>query len=103
MNRGMRYFAVVLVVSLASVCIAQEAPKASETPKDKAWTVLYAGLADSNMDKRAKAVQVLGLLPNDPQAEEAALHALKDEKPEVRAAAAAALGDMKAKRHTAVG
>jgi HEAT repeat protein len=93
----MRYFAVVLVVSLASVCIAQEAPKASETPKDKAWTVLYAGLADTNMDKRAKAVQVLGLLPNDPQAEEAALHALKDEKPEVRAAAAAALGDMKAK------
>jgi HEAT repeat protein len=93
----MRYFAAVLVVCLAGVCIAQEAPKAKETPKDKAWTVLYAGLADSNMDKRAKATQVLGLLPNDPQAEEAALHALKDEKPEVRAAAAAALGDMKAK------
>lgn len=59
--------------------------------------MLYAGLSDSSTDKRAKAVQVLGLLPNDPQAEEAALHALKDDKPDVRAAAAQALGDMKAK------
>lgn len=48
------------------------------------------------MDKRSKAVRVLGLLPNDPQAEEVALHALKDDKPGVPAAAAQALGDMKA-------
>ena len=42
-------------------------------------------------------VQVLGLLPGDPKAEEAALKALGDDKPDVRSAAAQALGDMKAK------
>jgi HEAT repeat protein len=97
MNRVMRHFAVALVVCIAAACLAQQASSTTETPKDKAWSVLYAGLADSNMDKRSKAVRVLGLLPNDPQAEEATLHALKDGKPEVRAAAAQALGDMKAK------
>jgi len=70
---------------------------ATETPRDKAWPVLYAGLSDNNVDKRTTAVQVLGLIPGDPQAEEAAMHALKDEKPQVRAAAAKALGDMKYK------
>jgi len=70
---------------------------AAETTKDKAWSVLYSGLRENSVDKRTTAVQVLGLLPGDPKAEEAALKALSDEKPEVRAAAAKALGDMKAK------
>ena len=59
--------------------------------------MLYAGLADGSVDKRTTAVQVLGLLPGDPKAEQAALKALKDDKPEVRGAAAKALGDMKAR------
>jgi hypothetical protein len=45
---------------------------AAETPKDKAWSVLYSGLRDNSVDKRTTAVQVLGLLPGDPKAEEAA-------------------------------
>jgi HEAT repeat protein len=70
---------------------------AAENPKQEAWTVLNNGLTNSNTDKRVRAVRELGLLPGDQQALDAALIALKDDKPEVRAAAAQALGDMSAK------
>ena len=97
MNLGMRPAVLILAICTAANCFAQETATPVKDPKGEAWTVLYAGLADTNLEKRAKAVRVLGLLPNDPQAQEAARHALKDDKPEVRAAAAQALGDMKAK------
>jgi HEAT repeat protein len=63
---------------------------------DKAWTVLQAGLGDKSTAGRAFAVRALGLLENDPKAPDLALKALSDDKPEVRAAAADALGEMKA-------
>lgn len=75
-------------------------PATPQNPKEQAWSVLNAGLTNSNLDKRKKAVAELGLLPGDPKAEAAAITALKDEKPEVRGAAAQALGDMGAKSAT---
>jgi len=84
----------VISVSLACVfaiaCLAQN-------DREQAWSVLKQGLENSNIEKRTKAVADLGLLPGDPQALDAALTALKDPKPEVRAAAAQALGEMSAK------
>jgi hypothetical protein len=79
----------------------QEAPanrpaKAAVTPGAKAWGILREALSDSNADKRARAVRALGLLPGNSEAEKAAAGALKDEKPNVRQAAAAALGAMRA-------
>jgi HEAT repeat protein len=71
---------------------------AAETPRDQAWKVLNSGLTNSSLEKRAKAVGELGLLVDDPKAEEAALTALKDDKPEVRAVAAQALGEMNDKK-----
>jgi len=68
-----------------------------QSPRQEAWSVLNKGLTNSNMDKRKKAVGELGLLPGDSQAEDGALTALKDDKPDVRIAAAQALGDMGAK------
>jgi len=53
-------------------------------------------LKDGNADKRAKAVRSLGLLPGNADAERAAINALQDKKPNVRTAAAAALGSMQA-------
>ena len=100
MNRGMRHIAIVLTICTGAACFAQQTATAVKSPKDQAWSVLYAGLADSNVGKRTTAVQVLGLLPDDPKAKEAALKALKDDKPDVRAAAAQSLGDMKAKSAT---
>jgi len=69
----------------------------AQAPVDKAWTVLQSGLADKADEERATAVRTLGLLENDPKAPELALKALGDDSPAVRAAAAGALGQMKAK------
>ncbi len=96
MRAVVRSLAVVLTIYSAA-CLAQEPATSVKDPKAQAWSVLYTGLADGSVDKRVTAVQVLGLLPGDTKAQLAAVLALKDEKPEVRAAAAQALGDMKDK------
>ncbi len=70
---------------------------AAAAPAEQAWAVLMSGVADQNTDKRATAVRVLGLLPNNTRARKLAETALSDEKGEVRAAAALALGQMQAR------
>ena len=67
-----------------------------ETPREKAWGILREALQDTSADKRAKAVRALGLLPRNAEAGKAAIAALKDEKANVRLAAAAALGSIQA-------
>jgi HEAT repeat protein len=67
-----------------------------QTPVERAWNILREGLKDESADKRAKAVRALGLLAGNSEAEKAAVAALKDEKPNVRLAAAMALGSMHA-------
>ena len=75
---------------------ARDAPQgnAQLPPKVQAWTILDDGLASSSYEKRSKAAQVLGIIEGDPEAERLAIKALSDERPEVRAAAAAGLGDI---------
>src|SRR5438132_4759529 len=84
---------------------AKETPKlpadntylpASKSADERAWGILRDGSKDENADKRAKAVRVLGLLAQNAEAEKAALSALQDKKPNVRIAAATALGSMQA-------
>ena len=67
----------------------------AQTSGDKPWTTLQAGLAEKG-DNHVIAVRVLGLLDNNAKAVEIATTALGDDKSEVRAAAAAALGQMQA-------
>lgn len=80
----------------------QESPKPVPAPKKRlsqrehAWQILHDGLAENNGDKRAKAVNSLGLLRRNVEAEKAAVLALKDDKSNVRVAAASALGSMRA-------
>ena len=76
---------VVLLCVLAAISMAED-------PREQAWTVLNGGLTNSNIEKRTKAVADLGLIPHDQKAVDAAITALKDDKPDVRAAAAQALG-----------
>ena len=71
-----------------------------KTPREKAWGILREALLDDNADKRAKAVRALGLLPQSAEAGKAAIDALKDDKANVRLAAAAALGSMHAEHAT---
>jgi hypothetical protein len=64
--------------------------------RQRAWQILQEGLAEKSADKRANAVSALGLLSGNVKAEKAASEALKDDKFNVRAAAATALGSMHA-------
>jgi HEAT repeat protein len=72
-------------------------PAVSQAPVDKAWTVLQLGLTTNNTDNRTVATRLLGGLPKNQKAQDLALKALADSKPEVRAAGAEALGTMQAK------
>jgi HEAT repeat protein len=58
----------------------------------QAWNILVEGAHSSNMDKRANAIQALGLDSGDPAAVQLAEDALGDKEAYVRAAAAKALG-----------
>lgn len=83
--------------SVLTLLCALVATSPAQDPRHQAWSVLDKGLTDSSTDKRTKAVLDLGLLPDDSQAIAAGIAALKDDKSEVRAAAAQALGEMSAK------
>ena len=58
--------------------------------------LLEAGTRQSRTERRVMAVRVLGLLPDNDRATQLAQGALQDSKPEVRVAAATALGKMRA-------
>jgi HEAT repeat protein len=72
-------------------------PVNSQGSSNKAWEILKAGAANKSVESRVRAMQAMGLISQDPTAEKMALAALKDEKPEVRAAAAGCLGEVGSK------
>jgi HEAT repeat protein len=72
---------------------------ATANPKGEAWHTLETACAGDKAIDRANATRVLGLIRNDAKATKLAEKALSDPKPEVRAAAAAALGDMHSRRN----
>jgi hypothetical protein len=84
---------------------APATPPASKTPvakekhlteRERAWLTLQDGVKESGAEKRAKAVNALGLLSANREAEGMAIEALGDDKYNVRTAAATALGLMHA-------
>jgi HEAT repeat protein len=84
---------LVLVIGRPPIAAAQ-----TPSPADRAWEVLRAGLTSEKDNQRAVSVSVLGLLEKDPTAAKFALIALGDKSPDVRAAAADALGQMHARQ-----
>ena len=68
--------------------------KAFSTPRDQAWQILEDACTGDKSGDRATGILVLGLIPNDARSARLAQKALTDDRPEVRAAAAAALGNM---------
>ena len=82
----------VIRVSLVACLLPMFA--AAQTPQENAWTTLNSGLTNNSWEKRVKAVSVLGELTGDKKAEAAAITALKDDKEDVRRAAAQSLGEM---------
>jgi HEAT repeat protein len=76
---------------------AEPPSSSSSSPQRRAWQILDAACIGSKTSSRVVATRVLGLIPNSVRARKLAEKALTDDKPEVRAAAAAALGEMKSK------
>ena len=78
---------------------ASKTPPAKEkhlTERERAWLTLQDGVKENGAEKRAKAVNALGLLSANREAEGMAIEALGDDKYNVRTAAATALGLMHA-------
>ena len=81
---------------------AQEEKQPAKRPppadsQQEAWTILKEAITGEKAGERAAAIRSLGLLPRNKDAIGMAEKALKDDKPEVRTAAALALGDLQAK------
>jgi HEAT repeat protein len=84
-------------ISIAAfACILLALPSSAETGQKKAWAMFETAAKCKNATQRAIGIRALGLLPDDAHARELAEHALTDNRPEVRAAAATALGQMNA-------
>jgi HEAT repeat protein len=85
------------VFALLLVLMAPAGAMLAQTPQERAWDILRAGVSQKSAGKRTQAVRALRLLPGDTEAEGMAQAALQDRKPEVRAAAATAIGLMGSK------
>ena len=84
-----RYIVPTMLFMLTCSVLAQ-----SQNPVDRAWTILKQGAGDKSADKRTKAFRAMALIAHNQNAQQLAENALSDEKPDVRTAAASALGLM---------
>jgi HEAT repeat protein len=74
-----------------------QSAQASLSPTELAWRLLRGGVQSGKTEERAAAVRVLSLARGQTQAATMASRALLDNKPEVRKAAAIALGNLQAR------
>jgi HEAT repeat protein len=84
-------------LTLLAMCMAIPAFATKKADlKTQAWALLRMGVKDENAQHRATAIRVLSLLQGEDEAIHMACDALADGKPEVRTAAAMALGQLHA-------
>jgi HEAT repeat protein len=96
MNGLAQFVSGLVLTCLTAVSSFGQAPADIERPTHKAWDMLTTAALSKVTSERTNGVRALGLLPDTPRARELAENALKDHKPEVREAAATALGQMHA-------
>jgi HEAT repeat protein len=95
MERRIRLLACFLLIGGLALCYSQDSSDV-ESPRHKAWNMLQTAATAKHTAERTDGVRALGLLQGDMRARKLAEDALKDRSPEVRAAAATALGQMQA-------
>jgi len=88
----MRCFQWMLLVLCCSLTAN---PAQLPSLKAQAWQLLHNGVQEKNTEQRATAVRVLSLLRGQAEAIKLARAALSDGKPEVRAAAALSIGELR--------
>src|SRR6202049_1905347 len=95
--RRLLQFVSCLVLGCASVVSSfAQASTDVESPKHKAWDRLLTAAFSKVTTERTNGIRALGLLRDNARARELGENGLKDPKPDVRAAAATALGQMHA-------
>lgn len=88
-------FALYAVLACAGVIPSlAQASTDIDSPRHQAWDMLTTAALSNKTSQRTDGVRALGLLHDDERAREFAEAALQDPKPEVRTAAATALGQM---------
>lgn len=95
MRNGLR-LAMFVALGCSSLISFAQVSTDVESPKHKAWDMLQTAAASKSTSERANGIRALGLLRDDVRARKLAEDALNDSKFEVRAAAATALGQMRA-------
>jgi HEAT repeat protein len=95
MERRIRLLACFLLIGGQVWCHSQDSTDV-ESPRHKAWNMLQRAATAKHTAERTDGVRALGLLRGDVRARKLAEEALKDRRPEVRTAAATALGQMQA-------
>lgn len=85
-----------ILAAVTLFCWCAFAAAQTQSPQQLAWSILDAGVNNTNTQQRVSAVTALALIPADPKATTMAEHALQDQNADVRQAAAAALGTLKA-------
>jgi HEAT repeat protein len=93
--RAFRWVTIPCLAWAALLPFRIQAANDSEAGSRKAWDMLDTAAASRKTGERADSIRALGLLRNDVHARNLARHALEDPKPEVRVAAATALGQMR--------
>jgi HEAT repeat protein len=87
---------ILLLFTTSGILSPAEPLPVPQAPGQRAWLILQQGLANKRPEKRANAVHALRLLADNSRAQRMAQNALADQSPRVRAAAAKALGAMRA-------
>jgi HEAT repeat protein len=88
------WIAIVLALAAIAPATGTGAPGPEDAPQVTAWAILQTGVTDNHANTRAIAVRVLGLIHANTRGTALAEKALSDDKSEVRAAGAFALGSM---------
>jgi HEAT repeat protein len=91
---GVLLFLFIWVGALSS---SAQASSDVETPTHRAWRMLQTASTSKKTSDRSDSIRALGLLQDDAKGRQMAEDALNDPKPEVRIAAATALGKMHAR------
>jgi HEAT repeat protein len=85
----------LLFLLLCSLCFGADNPPPM-SPRDRSWEALSEGLKEEKSSNRLEAVKALSLVSGERRAIRYAIRALQDKNSNVRTAAAATLGDLRA-------